>query len=112
MITREGIETGRLVALASPQKYVLEEFAKVGLTPAEAGRVLLDVMKAPNKNESRIDAVSAYFAVTVGQAPSNSRNVNANVTVKGDKFFDETVFANPPPLLGAPKKLPTKKGKS
>lgn len=79
--------------LAEPQRYVIEEFARVGLTFERVGETLLEVMQNQESTE-RVAAAKLFIDATIGRAPTTARNLH--VHAKADKFFDEKTFSQAP----------------
>lgn len=113
---REDTPPAVVARLADTQQFLVREFERAGLTVEAVAETLLDVMKKPMKGEKRTEAVELYLSATYGSAPTRTRNENLSASIKTDKFFEASVFENPPPVLGAPaksvaKKLPGKRAR-
>lgn len=86
-----------VLKIAEPQRFLLDAFEAVGLTPEIVGETLLDVMQN-KKSMQRVEAARLFIESTIGRAPSSSQNQHLHLHGKTqDKFFDENEFSKIPP---------------
>lgn len=96
-VLKPNASNSALERLSEPQRYIIEEFQKCGLTMASVAATLLEVMSNSEAPAAQVSAADLMIRATIGFAPTKSASLNIHKTDKQDKFFSEETFEKLPP---------------